>query len=272
MKNPAKDIKSMKILSANTIALVSLKYLGNVAKKYGFGKKFNSAVKELVNARPTAVVLYKCIEIIKKNKSIETIDKLLFDIKNSYKLISKNSLKIFPRKKKVAVLTHCHSTVVIDALIEAKKKFNIEVYVTETRPRDQGIITAKKLIRKRVKTHYIIDSALGPFRKKFDIILIGADSLRKQGIVNKIGTYLLAVFAKENNIPFYVAASTFKIDKRKKFVIEERPEREITHKHLDHSKIHNPAFDVTPWNLVTRIITEKGVFTPRRVLGLIKSG
>jgi len=265
-RNPVRDIRSMKIISANTIALVSLRYLRDVAKKYGFGKKFSSASRELINARPTAVVLHKCIEAIKKNKRIETIDKLLFDLQNSYTLISKNAQKIFPRKKKIIVLTHCHSTVVIDALIQANKKYNIEVYVTETRPHDQGAITAKKLIKHRVKVHYIIDSALGPFMKKIDFILIGADSFRKQGLVNKIGTFPLAVFSKEHKKPFYVAASTFKIDKRKKFVIEERAGTEITHKHLKPAKIHNPAFDITPWKYVTKIITEKGIYTPKRLM------
>ena len=269
-KNPVNDIKSMKIISANTIAIVSLKYLRDVAKKYGFGKKFNSASRELLNARPTAVVLYKCIEIIKKKKTISAIDELLIDLEKSYEDIAKNSLKIFPRKKKITILTHCHSTNVIQAIIRAKKKFNIEVIVTETRPRDQGITTAKKLMKKNVKIKYIIDSALGPYINDIDLVMVGSDSLRKEGLVNKVGTYVLAVFAKEHKKPFYVAASIFKMDRRKKIIIEERPATEVTYKHLGKKRIHNPVFDITPWKYVTKIVTERGIYTPRQLMRLMK--
>jgi ribose 1,5-bisphosphate isomerase len=270
MKNPVEDIKRMRILSANTIAIVSLKYLKEMAKRYGFGKRFFSACNELENARPTAVVLHKCVDTIKNKRKTKTIDELIEDLEHSYQLISKNALRVFPKKKKIFVLTHCHSTNVDNVLKEAKKHFDIEVFITETRPRDQGIITAKKLIKSRIKVHFIIDSAIGNFIKKIDFVLVGADALRKEGLVNKIGTYPLAVFARENKKPVYVAASIFKTDTRKNFVIEERPASEVTHKNLISAKTHNPAFDITPWRYVTSIVTEKGIYTPKQLIKLIR--
>jgi len=263
-KNPVSDIKKMHIQSASTIAIISLKYLLFTAKRYGFGKKFISACNELSAARPTAVVLHNCIEKIKKEKNIQAIENLANDLKNSYSLISRNAMRLFT-KKKIVVLTHCHSTIVIGVLKQLKKQRSIEVYVTETRPKDQGILTAKELLKSRIKINYIIDSAIGDYIKNIDFILVGADALRRQGLVNKVGTYPLAVVAKENKKPFYVATSTFTVDKRKNIIIEERPHKEITHKHLKGAKIHNPAFDITSYKYISKIITEQGIFTPAQL-------
>lgn len=94
-------------------------------------------------------------------------------------------------------------------------------------------------------------------------------------MINKTGTYLIALAAKENKKPFYVVGNLLKLDKRKKFVIEERPGKEV-YKELMHPgkltgiKLRNPAFDATPWPLVTEVVTEKGIMTPKQILRLLK--
>jgi methylthioribose-1-phosphate isomerase len=103
-------------------------------------------------------------------------------------------------------------------------------------------------------------------------VLVGSDAMRKDGNINKIGTLTLATVAKEFKKPFYVAGDTLKLDPRKKFVIEERPASEI---YQDISSIkgaaaRNPAFDLTPWKYVKRIVTEKGVLTPGNLQRLMK--
>ena len=110
------------------------------------------------------------------------------------------------------------------------------------------------------------------FMKDMDCVILSADALRKEGVYNKIGTYGLAIIAKRHKIPFYVFATSFKIDSRKKIEIEERPAKEVytNLKSLKGIKIRNPSFDLTPWDLVTKLITEKGVMTPANVKRLIK--
>jgi methylthioribose-1-phosphate isomerase len=113
--------------------------------------------------------------------------------------------------------------------------------------------------------------------KEVDCAIVGADALRvfpPLGVVNKIGTLHLALAAKEFNKPFYVVANTLKIDRRKKFVIEERPAKEVYHELLHKKeinkkiKIRNPAFDLTPYKFVTKIITEKGIKDPKEILAM----
>ncbi|MEM7819458.1 MAG: hypothetical protein QXD48_01375 [Candidatus Aenigmatarchaeota archaeon] len=265
MLNIIKDIKEMRIQSANTIAIESLKYLKKIANKYDFGKKFYYVSKKLEDARPTAVGLHNCLEIIKKEKNIATIDNLINKLSNAPTIIAKNASMIFPKNRKVTILTHCHSTNVVKTIIK-NKKYVKSVFVTETRPRDQGLLTAKDLLKKKIPVEYMIDSAIGYYINQIDFVLVGADALRKEGLINKIGTYPIAVVAKENKKPFYVVTSTFTLDKRNKFIIEERPKSEITNKHISGAKLHNPAFDITPWKYVSLIITEKGIHKPDKII------
>jgi methylthioribose-1-phosphate isomerase len=80
----------------------------------------------------------------------------------------------------------------------------------------------------------------------------------------------MAVVAREHHKPFYVVGNTLKLDQRKKIVIEERSPHEIYHEHMKTFEIRNPAFDITPWKFISRIVTEKGIMTPANVLRLLK--
>ncbi len=151
----------------------------------------------------------------------------------------------------------------------------IHVFVDETRPRLQGArLTAWELVREGIPMTLIADNAAGHLMRtgRIDLVLVGADRIAANGdVANKIGTYKLAVVARENGIPFYVAAPTSTIDLSvptgDDIPIEERDAREVTHIGgvriaPQGVEVYNPAFDVTPHRYVTGIITEKGVLYP----------
>jgi methylthioribose-1-phosphate isomerase len=179
------------------------------------------------------------------------------------------------------VLTHCNAGAlatagygtalgVIRAAVEQGKK--IHVYADETRPFLQGSrLTAWELMKDGIPTTVISDNMAGAMMKqgKIGAIVVGADRIAANGdVANKIGTYTVAVLAKEHNIPFYVAAPFSTIDLEtpdgSKIPIEQRNSHEVSHiagKQMvpDGVAIENPAFDVTPAKYVTAIITERGI-------------
>ncbi len=195
----------------------------------------------------------------------------------------------------VNILTHCNAgwLATVDwgtALACIYKAHDagipVHVWVDETRPRNQGLLTAWELREHGVPHTYIIDNAGGHLMQqgKVDMVLVGADRVSKHGdVANKIGTYLKALAAYDNAIPFYAALPCSTIDPAltdalREIEIEERPEMEVRAIIgvqaemppeatpvfiLDHkTRVSNPGFDVTPSRLVTGIITEHGVFAP----------
>jgi methylthioribose-1-phosphate isomerase len=179
------------------------------------------------------------------------------------------------------VLTHCNAGAlatagygtalgVIRAAVEAGKK--IHVYADETRPFLQGSrLTAWELMKDGIPTTVISDNMAGAMmaQRKIGAVVVGADRIAANGdVANKIGTYSVAILAKEHGIPFYVAAPLSTVDfdcpDGSKIPIEQRNTREVSHiagKQMvpDGVEIENPAFDVTPAKYVSAIITEKGV-------------
>ncbi|MBZ5665892.1 MAG: S-methyl-5-thioribose-1-phosphate isomerase [Acidobacteriia bacterium] len=179
------------------------------------------------------------------------------------------------------VLTHCNAGAlatagygtalgVIRAAVEAGKK--IHVYADETRPFLQGSrLTAWELMKDGIPTTVISDNMAGVMMQqgKIGAIVVGADRIAANGdVANKIGTYTVAILAKEHGIPFYVAAPISTVDLATpdgtKIPIEQRNPREVTHiagKQMvpDGVEVENPAFDVTPAKYVAAIITERGI-------------
>jgi len=171
-------------------------------------------------------------------------------------------------KKNYVIMTHCHSGEALRVIKLGKKK-KISVIATETEPREQGVKTVKELRDMKIPVILIVDSAVGYFMPQVDCVILGSDAIRREGNVNKIGSYNIALAAWQHKKPYYVVADTLKLDKRRKFEIEERPAHEVYRK-LKGVKIRNPAFDITPWKFITRIITEKGVMTPGNILRLLR--
>jgi methylthioribose-1-phosphate isomerase len=260
-----------------------------------FDQQFQRICDVLAGTRPTAVNLFWAIERMKtlygnlkrENVSLAEICLQLIDeAKNMHsedvainKEMGTNGAALIPDG--ATVLTHCNAGAlatagygtalgVIRAAVEAGK--NVAVYADETRPFLQGArLTAWELHKDNIPVTLITDNMAGHFMKagKLDCVIVGADRIAANGdVANKIGTYSIAVLAKENNIPFYVAAPISTIDLNTKtgddIPIEQRPESEVTHVKgaqlsPDGIMIANPAFDVTPNRYVTAIITERGV-------------
>jgi S-methyl-5-thioribose-1-phosphate isomerase len=237
----------------------------------------------LRRSRPTAHDLFYAIDSM--NRSIENGEKP-FDAASQYvetiiaqcKSIGEHGKKLITDD--VRILTHCNAgalatvdygTALAPLRVAHRTGIPMYVYVDETRPRLQGLLTAWELRQEGIPFALIADNAAGYYMKRgdIDLVIVGADRIAKNGdFANKIGTYEKAVLAKENGVPFYVAAplSTFDSSIRTgaDIVIEERDAcelREIQGKQImpPWVVVKNPAFDVTPKKYVTGYLTEKGI-------------
>jgi methylthioribose-1-phosphate isomerase len=259
-------------------------------------ESIDKACRYLGSARPTAVNLFAALERCKKAANqfvelkdpaaVESLRQLMLETAQSiYNEDVEMCLKIGHNGEKFirdggAVLTHCNAGALATAgqgtalsvLYEAKKAGKrFVVYVDETRPLLQGArLTAWELQQEGIEATLICDDAAGALMKqgRIDAVITGADRIAANGdTANKIGTYSLAVLAKRNNVPFYVAApsSTFDLSLSSGYAIpiEERSAAEVTGfagKTVapEGISVYNPAFDVTEAELITAIITEKG--------------
>jgi len=255
----AKAIKEVKIQGARNIAKQALiAYYLNPTK---------SAKRILMNLRPTEPMLFNVLNMAGKTSK----EKILGHFDDAQKRINMFAMNII--KNNMKILTHCHSTNVVNALVYAKKHGrNFEVFNTETRPLFQGRKTAKELSKNNIKVTMISDSAVGDALekggtlKKVDIFVIGADALLKNGdIINKIGSNMFAEIAKNNKIPVYVIADSWKFSKRD-VKIEEREHAEIWKNAPKHIKIKNPAFETVKSKYITAIISELGVLSPKNFI------
>ena len=292
----AEAIKSMRIRGAPLLGAAAAYALALTAH-YSKAKNREEIVKELEKAadllrktRPTAVNLFWAIErILTKAKGfsgnakalaaavVEEAKKIADEDAAANRLIGKYGAQLI--SKGDTVLTHCNAgalaTVeygtalgVIRAAWEQGKK--VKVFATETRPKLQGArLTAYELVRDGIPVTLITDSMVGYVMQKglVDKVVVGADRIVKDAVINKIGTFTVAVLAKEHGIPFYVAApkSTFDLKiTSADVIIEERDPKEVTNIGsiriaAEGVNILNPAFDVTPLKYVTAIICESGI-------------
>lgn len=257
-----------------------------------FEQQFGEICGTLASTRPTAVNLFWAIERMKRvfRQHIETGD--LQKVKQALEAeaVQMHAEDIALNRRMGSfgagllgerVLTHCNAGAlatagygtalgVIRAAVEQGKK--IHVFADETRPFLQGArLTAWELQKDNIPVTLITDNMAGYFMQqgKIDCVVVGADRIAANGdVANKIGTYSVAVLAKENHIPFYVAAPISTLDlslpSGQHIPIEQRSSREVTH--IQQSaiapegvRVANPAFDVTPNRYVTAIITERGV-------------
>ncbi len=174
------------------------------------------------------------------------------------------------------IFTHCHSSVVTGILIEAHKQGKeFDVICTETRPRYQGRLTAQELADAGIHVIQVVDSAMRWAIKNYeaDLILIGADAITSDGtVLNKIGSRLLALVAREEHIPFYVASPLLKYNPETVFggweKIDMRDGDEIWGKYEKRPKnieVLNPAFETVARTYINALITEAGVFPPENV-------
>jgi methylthioribose-1-phosphate isomerase len=242
------------------------------------GKGSKDAYELLANSRPTAVNLFWALERMRKAKSLEAEAIAIYeeDIAAN-RAIGRLGAALIPQRARV--MTHCNTGALATAgfgtalgVIRSAKDKHISVIANETRPYLQGArLTAWELVQEGIPCTLITDSMAGHLisRGEVDVIVVGADRIAANGdVANKIGTYPLAVLAKRHGVPFYVAAplSTFDLDipDGSRIPIEERPAAEVTGYRgtrwaPDGVSVRNPAFDVTPAELVTGIICERGI-------------
>ena len=270
-------IKDMVVRGAPTIGAAAV--YGMVLGE----KEIKGAAEILQQTRPTAHDLFYgvnyMVDAIKNGKNaLESAHEYVEDIIKQCHQIGEHGEKLI--KDGANVLTHCNAgalaavdygTALAPLRLAHKNGKDTFVYVDETRPRLQGLLTAWELQQEEILHAVIADNAAGYFMKNgdIDLVITGADRIATNGdIANKIGTYEKAVIAKENDIPFYVAAPTSTFDKSinnsSQIIIEERSRRELSEingKKImpDWIKVKNPAFDVTPAKYITGYITEDGI-------------
>ncbi len=289
-KEVAEAIRSMVIRGAPAIGVAAAM---GVALGVREGADFETVCQTLAQTRPTAVNLFWAIDRMRRvaasmngappsevtARMIEEAREIREDDIAICRAIGRNGAPLVPDGK--TVLTHCNAGAlatagygtalgVIRAAAESGKQ--IDVFADETRPFLQGSrLTAWELQQDGIPTTLITDNMAGHFLHsgRIGCVVVGADRIAANGdVANKIGTYSVAVLAKENGVPFYVAApvSTFdlSIPSGDAIPIEQRPAAEVTHVFgvpiaPESIAVANPAFDVTPARYVTAIVCERGV-------------
>jgi methylthioribose-1-phosphate isomerase len=309
----AKAIKTMVIRGAPAIGVAAAMGIAlGVQKSKATGTQKLAAefyrICELMSAtRPTAVNLFWAIERMKRSfaagaEAGDSVDQIKSRLAEEARAIHDEDVRscrtmgmfgaeVVPDGARI--LTHCNAGAlatagygsalgVIRAAVGQGKR--VTVLADETRPFLQGArLTAWELLRDGIETTVITDSMAGSLMLdgQIDLVIVGADRIAANGdVANKIGTYTVAVLAKEHGLPFFVAAPTSTIDLSTPdgmhIPIEERDRREITHLGAtrltpDGALIRNPAFDVTPHRLIAAIITETGIFRPPYVESLLRA-
>lgn len=245
------------------------------------GENIQKAAKEIKAARPTAINLFWAVDRVLNSEDIlsEAINMYEEDMQTN-RNIGKYGSEIINEGD--TILTHCNAGalacvdygtalgVIRAAHYQGK---NIKVICDETRPRGQGAsLSVWEMQQENIPVKLIPDVASGYLmsQKIIDKVVIGADRIAKGGVVNKIGSFMVALAAKNFNIPFYVAAPLSTFDKEANIfdtIIEERDGDEV--RYYGNSRICpkgteviNPAFDIVPSEFITGIITEKGIIKP----------
>ncbi|MFX0034227.1 MAG: S-methyl-5-thioribose-1-phosphate isomerase [Candidatus Hermodarchaeota archaeon] len=284
------------VAAAMGMALATIEYKG--LQKEDFLEKMEDAAKLIRNTRPTASNLFWAVDRIWKiikdypdqptNLSelvIEEAKLMAQEDINVNKSIGRNGAALLNDGD--VVLTHCNAGSLatvqygtalapVRTAIEQGKK--IEVIADETRPRLQGArLTAYELKYDKIPVKVISDTSSGLLMRlgKINKVIVGTDRVTSDAVFNKIGTYLVALAAKDNNIPFYVAAPTSTLSLHETIddvIIEQRDSTEVStilgkvQIVPDGVDCLNYAFDITPFRLVTGILTEDGVYTPEELL------
>lgn len=295
VETTAEDIAEMEVRGAATIARAAAEALEAQARDSdadtpaGFREELRAAARRLRNTRPTAVSLPNALRYVLNEvdgdsvadlraSTVEAAERFRTQLdraQDDLGAIGANRLRDGD-----TIMTHCHSTdalACVEAALDDGKE--IEAVVKETRPRKQGHITAKQLREWDVPVTMVVDNAARRYLDDVDHVLVGADSIAADGsVVNKIGTSMLAVSARERGVPVMVAAQTLKLHPDTltghTVEIEMRDETEVLsdeeRAEMGDPDVENPAFDVTPPRYVDAIVTERGQFPPESVVTLMR--
>lgn len=294
------DIKDLKIQGNTNIAKTSVKTLVSYLKKYGDNYKYNHHQlalhlkefgDELAKARNNEPLAINAVKFITqgledtkthhdlKVKFAEKSRDFFKYIDESYEIIRKNAVNLLQGYE--VFYNHCHSSLARDVLLELNANKRITVINDETRPKLQGRITAQKLIEGGVNVMHTIDSAVSSIflderYVKPQVVVVGSDGITVDGaLINKVGTYNIALASYEAQVPFYVVCQSMKVDLRSKdgdtiLPIEQRHPDEVWKLRPTEVEIINPAFDLVPGKYITGgYITERGLVKPEDVHELV---
>lgn len=300
IRKVADDIKTITIQWATNIAKAGIDILGKEIKRQKFKdlKEFDTFLKQAVvllkTARETEPMLFNGIkdclfeykELLKKKTDFKSIQEKLYKVCKAYTQDIETEEALRPLigakliKKRMNIMTHCHSGSVVKILVHAhnKEKKNIYVYNTETRPLYQGRKTSLDLLKAKVPNTMIVDGAAPFFVDNLyasdvdiDMVIIGSDSISLQGdVFNKIGSFAIAMAARHSKIPVYIAGSLLKVDTEDTIKIEQRSGKELRPDAPKGIEIVNYAFDIVPAKFITGIITEYGVIKPKDIKKAVK--
>jgi len=304
----AEAIKEMKIRGAPLIGaavaygLALTAYHSKAKNRSDFLKELKRSAEILRKTRPTAVNLFWALDrilrkVVNAEGDLEALKIMVIEEAKQIadedvaanRMIGKHGSNLISDGD--TILTHCNAgrlatvdygtaLAVIRAAWEEGKR--IKVIATETRPKLQGArLTAYELMRDGIPVTLITDNMVGyvMFKGLVNKVIVGADRIVQDAVINKVGTYTIAVLAYEHSIPFYVAApsSTFDLNSSSKdVIIEERSPKEVTHIRSvriapPNINVMNPAFDITPIKYVDAIIYEGGILTKEDFKKMLKS-
>ena len=298
----SKAIKSMVVRGAPAIGVAAAMGMALAANanrnksRDRIFKELEAAAESLRSSRPTAQNLFWAVDRILQrahdtapsenvaNIVIQEARKMAEEDAEANRSIGRYGAELIADGDQV--LTHCNTgtlatvsygTALAPIRSAIRQGKRVRVIATETRPRLQGAkLTTYELLSDKIPVTLIVDGATGYVMKRGMVqkAIVGADRITTKFVANKVGTYLIALAAHANNVPFYIAAPTSTFDLRhgnSEVKIEERPAKEVTH--INGRRVpprgvpvYNPAFDLTPVELVKGFITEKGVITPDRLL------
>jgi eIF-2B alpha/beta/delta-like uncharacterized protein len=289
------DIKNLNIQGATNVGIATLegmKIVLDSSKEKDNQKLFDEVMREgnrLAHARtnePLATNGVTFVEYFLKNEfsvlpEIGTMKRTLMDLCDRYlELIGNTKADLVEKNYRLLtnydkILTHCHSSTAVKLIKKlGKKDDNFEVVCTETRPMYQGRKTAVSLIGAGIKTTMIVDSAVESFiinrgSVPVDAVFIGCDQFTEKGyVVNKIGSWGLAMAAFYADKPLYVVTPLLKIDAESFHTgieIEIREDRELWEDAPKELDMYNPAFEIVDNNLITGFVTEYGIVKPRDI-------
>jgi ribose 1,5-bisphosphate isomerase len=296
VRDTAEKIKRMEIRGAGRIARAAAEALRGHAQAFqgtdrsDFSRSMQEAADLLVATRPTAVSLPNAVHQVmaglESARDFAEAQEGIITRAGAFIESSRNAVAEIARigarhiRDGDVILTHCNSEAALSCIIAAHREGKaIEVFATEVRPRNQGLITIRTLNDAGVKTNFIVDSAVRSFIHDIDLVIVGADAVTVNGaVVNKIGTSMVAHTAKEARVNMIVAAETYKFAPRtimgETIEIEERPAQEVLPdeiaKTLPYIAVRNPAFDVTPAQYIDMIVTEAGAIPPQMAYVIIR--
>lgn len=294
VEETASKIEDMTIRGAGRIARAAAQALGDYAREApeaplsDFLAGLSKSAERLISTRPTAISLHNAVRMtlkgVDKARDFSTARSLVIAsadafVANSNSAVERIGQFALPLMQKPGkAITICNSSAAISAIVACHRAGLVTgVYACETRPKRQGLITARELAEAKVPVTLIVDSAMRYVMPEVAIAFVGTDTLESDGsVINKIGTHLLAATARDCGVPFYACAETYKFLPASKIgrrvEIEKRSSREVVaNMEIPGGvEIFNPVFDRVPPELVTGIITEVGVVGPADAVRIIE--